>query len=672
MKLFDLFKNDKNQNNSDNTNNIINSNPVNEDGTFDKESTQDDFIELKNQDLDNMDIVSKHKLLKKSLLKQLHSLNDLYEESGHKNDRLTDIINKLENNNFQIVVLGEFSRGKSTFINALLNENILPSSILPTTAVLTKIFYGKERKVKINFNDNTSKSIELSELKQYITSLENEELSNKITDAEIYYPTEFCKNGCSIIDTPGVNDINQQKVDITYNYIPQSDAAIILLDPDQPFTESEKEFIENKIIDNKIEKLFFVLNKFDLIEPAYVEETVKHVKDRIFSLKKINSSNVNLYCLSSKEALRARIKNEDNDYNFEFRKFEDGLMEFLINEKGDYILLNAIEKGKLEKTKLEEALLAYTHSLKISMEQLVEKKAEFDRIKDTTNRVCNEVKSQLDFDYKNFQSDIDFKVDIELSSIFDYIYGQISAMTVNKNNYGEAIPKIFESRIEAFVKNSLYPEIVNSLGEINTKLSTVLYDHKKIINQFSCSLSESVTETALQIVKDKMPTNIFNNEGVLYIPERTSTRDIAPTIVYAGGAISAGLLVAAMVTGPVGLLLAVIAGGAVFKTLDDNRIQRDKNFVYSWLGETKCSVTIKAKSIINKIVRDEYLKIQTSIYNEIQDNINLYDKIFDDLIKERKSKAKEFNEKEEFINKSLCDISNIQNTFDDITTTIRG
>jgi len=102
----------------------------------------------------NLLTIDKYKKIKNEIIDSLEKLIKIYEESGSSNERIIELINKLKIDNFQIVVLGEFSRGKSTFINTLLNKNILPSNILPTTAVITKIYYGKEPRVKINYKDN--------------------------------------------------------------------------------------------------------------------------------------------------------------------------------------------------------------------------------------------------------------------------------------------------------------------------------------------------------------------------------------------------------------------------------------------------------------------------------------------------------------------------------------
>lgn len=662
MKFFNIFS--KNKDNGETLDDVTYVNEV---------EKIESANEYENSHID-ISTIDTYRKTKKDIVASLERLNEIYEECGSNNRRLVEIINKFKTDNFQIVVLGEFSRGKSTFINTLLNKNILPSNIIPTTAVLTKIHYGEEPKVIINYKNNTSDTIDINELKRYITTLETEDLANQIVDAEVYYPTQFCLDGCSIIDSPGVNDINQQKVDITYNYIPKSDAAIILLDPDQPFTESEKEFIENKIIDNKVGKLFFLLNKFDQVDEKNKEELVNYVKNRLLSLKEIGSRDIKFYCISSKEALKARLKGEDNSYNREFKKFENDLMEFLIKEKGKYIMLNTMAKSSFEVEKLEERLSVYMNNLKISLNELEDKQQDFLKIRDNAIRNSDEVKIKLDKKYNNLLKDIEFEVDMKLNEIFEQIYQMINSMSINMNNYAEAIPKVLEGQVVNFVDNSLNPQVIRSLEEIKGELNNVLIKVKNELYKFDNQSMEISTEASITVSNRNAhdSTYQYKAENQIYLPERvTSTNDIATTVTYLGGAVTAGLLVTAMITGPIGLLIGVASGGAVFKTLDNSKRQREKNFVYNRLSENKAQVIANTKGKINQIINDEYRKLENEIYNEIEDSLASYEKLFDDLIKEKKNRTREFNEIEDNIKNIVMEINQIKEKFNKITVYAR-
>ncbi|HET6150698.1 MAG TPA: dynamin family protein, partial [Polyangia bacterium] len=191
-------------------------------------------------------------------------------------------IPKLDEERFSLVVLGEFNHGKSTFINALLGEAVLPTGITPTTAVLTHIIEGKPGPATLVFENGERRQIAAGALASWLT-VEGEEAiasaatgphgepggkgkkdgDRKGTDGpatataearaslhhvELTHPAPILANQLTIVDTPGVNDINEQRAEITYGYVPRADAAIFLLDATQILTASERQFLEERIL----------------------------------------------------------------------------------------------------------------------------------------------------------------------------------------------------------------------------------------------------------------------------------------------------------------------------------------------------------------------------------------------------------------------------------------
>src|SRR5690242_417279 len=152
---------------------------------------------------------------------------------------------KLDEERFSIVVLGEFNHGKSTFINALLGEAILPVGITPTTAVLAHVKHGPKLTATAVYESGTRQTIE----------------PGKLAHVEITHPAAILEDNVTIIDTPGVNDINDQRAEITYGYVPRADAVIFLLDAGQILTASERQFLEERILRSSRDRLVFVVTK---------------------------------------------------------------------------------------------------------------------------------------------------------------------------------------------------------------------------------------------------------------------------------------------------------------------------------------------------------------------------------------------------------------------------
>lgn len=108
---------------------------------------------------------------------------------------LLNVKSRLQDEAFNLVVLGQFKRGKSTFINALLGEDILPTAIVPLTSVVTILRYGPELRVEIRYLDERRQAVGLTDLPAFITERENPQNMKNVKDVTVYYPSRYLKDG---------------------------------------------------------------------------------------------------------------------------------------------------------------------------------------------------------------------------------------------------------------------------------------------------------------------------------------------------------------------------------------------------------------------------------------------------------------------------------------------
>ncbi len=157
---------------------------------------------------------------------------------------LARLIDKLRENRFNLVVLGAFKRGKSTLINALLGESLLPTAIVPLTSVVTVLGYGEQLNIEVLFHNGERKKISQPELVEYITEKGNQRNQKGVREVDITYPSDYLKDGVRIIDTPGVGSVYCHNTEVAYNYLPQVDAAVFVVTVDPPLSAAEQEFLE--------------------------------------------------------------------------------------------------------------------------------------------------------------------------------------------------------------------------------------------------------------------------------------------------------------------------------------------------------------------------------------------------------------------------------------------
>ena len=154
--------------------------------------------------------------------------------------------------------------------------------VLPTTATLNKITYSVTPFVKIAYKDGREEQIEIDQLNNYVTKLtrESEERARTVKEAVVYYPINYCKNGVTIIDTPGLND-DEAMTEVTMSVLPQIDAALMVIMAQAPFSESERDFLENKVITSDLGRVLFIVTGIDLLDEEDVPRVLDNIRTRI-------------------------------------------------------------------------------------------------------------------------------------------------------------------------------------------------------------------------------------------------------------------------------------------------------------------------------------------------------------------------------------------------------
>jgi GTPase SAR1 family protein len=180
---------------------------------------------------------------------------------------------------FRLIVIGDMKRGKSTLINALLGESILPSDVNPCTALLTVVKYGAEKQVTVHFN--TERSPETLDIESFKTtySISPEDAKDleaqqaiafpEVSHAVIEYPSPLLQQGIEIVDTPGLNDTEARNQTVL-DYLGTCHAVLFVLSATQPCTLDERRYLQNYLKDRGL-ALFFLINGWDRLASSLVD-----------------------------------------------------------------------------------------------------------------------------------------------------------------------------------------------------------------------------------------------------------------------------------------------------------------------------------------------------------------------------------------------------------------
>ena len=164
---------------------------------------------------------------------------------------------------FYVACVGQFKRGKSTLLDALVGEAVLPAGVIPVTTVPTVIRYGQQRAARVQAANHGWTAIALEEVAQYVSEEHNPENAKGVTGVEIFLPAPMLASGMCFVDTPGLGSVFAGNTAATQDFIPHIDAAMVVIGADPPISGEELAIVET--VAKQISDLLFVLNKADRV-----------------------------------------------------------------------------------------------------------------------------------------------------------------------------------------------------------------------------------------------------------------------------------------------------------------------------------------------------------------------------------------------------------------------
>lgn len=264
-----------------------------------------------------------------------------------------DIIKNLEKESYiEIFVCGRFKSGKSSFINSILNESILPTGVIPVTGVITNISYSEKEEFTVCFNDGSSQKIYRSELYDYITEEKNPSNIKNVEYVDIKIPFDKDFKEIKFIDTPGF-EYSSVHSDITSSVISGVELGIVCISFDSPLSENDIKLI------NKLKKhtptISLVITKVDLITLDDRKKVIDFIKNKLNDIKifeysiKENLARENLI----KNLLVPVIKNK-SDFKARIMAYKVNSIEnYLISCLQTLISIKTKEKNELDRFKEE-------------------------------------------------------------------------------------------------------------------------------------------------------------------------------------------------------------------------------------------------------------------------------------------------------------------------------
>lgn len=291
---------------------------------------------------------------------RLLELADLAQQlgAGPVVEEARELAARVAEGRFYVACVGQFKRGKSTLLNALVGHAVVPTGFIPVTAVPTVIRFGEELHARVRMRDGSWRNVPMSELKEYVTEELNPENRKAVEGAEVFVPSPLLSSGMCFVDTPGLGSVFSGNTATTQAFIPHIDAALVVVGADPPIAGDELAVVE--AVGRQVEDLILVINKADRTSDPERAAAAKFTREIL--QKRLNRPMGEVFEVSAAERI------EDRGPLRDWGKLLTRL-HHLVEDSGSNIVRAACDRGL---QRLSEQVLAIIREDRDALERPIE------------------------------------------------------------------------------------------------------------------------------------------------------------------------------------------------------------------------------------------------------------------------------------------------------------
>ena len=321
---------------------------------------------------------------KQALIVNELKIDEIQTKGTKQGEIINGLVSRLKTDKLRVLIVGRFSAGKSTFINALLGQKLLPSTPAPTTGVLCKINYSSEQDKKVTLYPKKGMGlnggdkpfdIEVNQLENHIKidHFNENEVTSRYRLMELQWPLELCANGVELIDSVGLDDPDSRD-EITLAYAKSVDAVLYLMKSQD--TASKKDLDTIKLLRTiGYESLFFIVTYYDHIKESALfdeqseEDFKRFVLNNLSPLTELDSKGIKF--VDSRSGLVGRIKrNYQMIAESGIENVEKSLESFLVEQKGKAKLVTTLRSLRSVNRAVRQLIPSRIAMLQTSNEEL--------------------------------------------------------------------------------------------------------------------------------------------------------------------------------------------------------------------------------------------------------------------------------------------------------------
>ena len=589
-----------------------------------------------------------------------------------------ETLQKLKSEKFRVAIVGEFSKGKSTLINALLGEEIQPVRAIACSGVITVLRYGQQKRVVCRYKNGREEEIpfEQYQVKAAISEeaaieYRSDELGRSELEEIIFeHPDlELCRNGVEIVDSPGLNE-HPDRTKITSKLLRNTDAVIFLTSALQVLTQAERKLLnddlkpqlnggnQNKPANN----LFVVINFIDQLRREKDKQQVQQLVEKFVQGQNpiIHGEN-RIHFISAQAALDAIVGGIQDDYLKSFQFFCQSLEKFLTNERGLIKLKQSVAEIKeliqscilefnLADNKLDKKVKDSEAEKQKILEQIGEASGRDVRIKELANQLVDEAFAQAIDSFSQWYENLTDRM-VEKSQYWHSEHSHIWSQDKLIKDYANQFIRDFQTEINDWgnsqLKNVILKQSIKKLNKV------IIQELQGIQNNLKLLDLQTNTQFSQQ-------TN-FNISGI--------EGDIAGAGGFmggigAGGALAAGLLAftgIGLIPVIIGAVATAIAGSFGLGLLDVDGIHDQIKIKVLEQGFEKFDESIdKIGNRLEEITISAFDSQVEAAEEAIKHFISSYEKFLEHQEKAEKEIMAESKAEKAFISQKRQEIEQVQ------------
>lgn len=564
------------------------------------------------------------------IIGEINSLGQTIDSSRF--DELEGLRMRVDSEVFRIMVTGDFKRGKSTLLNALLGEDVLPSDPSPATAVVTEVSYSPEPRVRLWPVDENAdpEDVHFTELEARIkVDNDDPDAESPYRLAEVGWDLALCENGVVVIDSPGLNE-HPVRQEVTVGYLRRADAVIFLFDATMPVSMPETDFITRYL---EAHDILFVVNKLNWLPEGSHENVKQNIRTRISKVRP--EGRYKLFFVNALAGVDAKLQADTEAWETSgMKSFEDGLTSFLLTERHkakvlvparevQRVIHDLMPRVREQEAMLEADLADLESRFNKAQQPLADLERHAQQIESSLRLRFQTLAEHLQFEVRGFLDHLatDMPALVAAADVEDDL--SILKLKSSAESYarslGEVASLAASERFDEWSKETLHPDLDQRLGHIADEFNQQLERYFKEVSE----VREAVTGVESAISQRVEPfTEILSNYSPSGISRVDGIGSGATVKVIAGQllmAITASLIFVASPVGLISFFVTVIAGGSFMKRRATKKIE---DRIRAALGE-ELTNELRAKAADDaakaaRLFAEEIKPIETAVKLQIE------------------------------------------------------